>query len=163
MTLIRRQRPVAALVEVEQAPATPTRFRRARMVTSATKHAAARTALDISLKSIAEIEREIDDASERLALAHAEAEQHMRAANISEHSDGVYRATIEEKFTRQDTTIDPKKFKNAVADKDFWACCTIGVTKAQEVLGKKEIATIADVKPAKSLGHVFSVKPVKKK
>jgi hypothetical protein len=104
------------------------------------------------------LEAQLDEVMSHINEEHATVEKLMRDNNLSYHTNGVYEPEIVETFSRQDRTIDPKKFKNAVADKDFWSCVSIPVGAAKKVLSEKELATISDVVPPKLLGYFYKCK-----
>lgn len=167
MKIIRR-RPVAvaaAPAPTSEAPRRVLRF--ANKANNATVRAiaerVARAEIDLELQSLAKEEEALDKAAFALEQRHSSLEAKLRAANLTEHSDGIYKIGIEESFSRQSTTIDAKKFKNAVTDKEFWAVVTVPVTKAKDLLGQKEIDAISEVERAKSLGHVFKLKRLDKR
>lgn len=129
---------------------------------AAEKKAEARKRIDELLKSVAKAEAEIDRAQAVLHPMHQEIEKLLRDHNIESHSNGVYRTEIAETFSRQSTDIDPKKFRAEVPEKIFWDCITVGVTKAKEILGEKEVMRIATVVPGKLTGHIYKFSRVKK-
>lgn len=131
--------------------------------TRAAKAKVARAEIDRFLKLIAEAEYAIDEAVARNNLAYAQIEAIMREHNIEEHSNGVHIALIEQVFSRQTRTIDPKKFKAAVASEDFWKAITVSITEASKILTEKELNTVSDVTPGKSQGFLFKCKRVERK
>lgn len=165
MPIIRRR---AAAVVAQAAPEAPRRVLRfANKSNNATVRAIAerttRAEIDHELQLLAKEEYALDQAAAALEARHQSLEAKLRGANLTEHSNGTYKIGIEESFSRQSTTIDAKKFKNAVSDRDFWAVVTVPVTKAKELLGQKEIDAIAEVERAKSLGFVFKLKKIERK
>lgn len=150
--------------EVSAVPAR--RLRTAHKNTAAARARAASEAkplIEEQMKLIANAEAEIDAAQERLQAAHEEVERLMRSANMSSHDNGVYVASIAEQFSRQQTYVDPKKFRAKVAAEDFWSCVSVEVGKAKGIMGVKEFMAIADIKESQSLGYKFSIKPSKAK
>lgn len=131
--------------------------------TKAMRENEARERINERLARIAEIHRQIDALTEEQEELDARIEDDLRAHNLTSHSDGVFETGIEQKFSRQQTTINPKAFRNAVKDKDFWDSIEVGVGKAKEVLSAKEFAAVATTVPGKSLGHVFYRKAAAKK
>lgn len=156
----------AVAAQVSRAAPTPGRLRFARSDTAASRAVQRRTAteeIDDQLKSVAILEAELDKVHAKLTEHHATIEAMMRENRISEHSDGKYVVAVKESFSRQSITIDPKKFKANVPDKAFWDSITVGVTKAREHIGEKELMRISDVVAGKSTGFVFSLSSVDKK
>lgn len=129
----------------------------------AAREQSARVTLEEDLQSIANVEAEIDVLLEKLGGFHKKVEQTLRDSRMSSYSNGVHVAKLEETFSQQRATVDPKRFKAQVTDKDFWECVSVQVGKAKEVLGEKEFFRIADVVPGKSNGIAFTLKAVKKK
>lgn len=165
--LILRRRKVAAPTEPITRVALVSRTARPRVANNASTREqaakAARERIDQHMLRLAEVHRLMDELSDEQDTLHARIEDELRGANLSEHSDGVYRATVEEVFSRQTTTIDPKKFRAKVADRTFWETVEVPVGKAKGVMSLKEYNEIADVVSGKSMGYVFKIKPVERK
>lgn len=122
-----------------------------------------RTQINEQLKLIANAEHAIDEAQAAITAAHEKVDQLMRSVNLSEHTNGVHVATIEEQFSRQQRTIDPQKFRNAVPNEVFWKSLSISIEKAKDHLSDKEINRIATVVPGKSMGYTLKISRVKVK
>lgn len=131
--------------------------------TRAAKARVGREEIDQLLKLIAESEYQIDEAVARNELAYKRIEEILREHNLSEHSNGVHRAFLEQVFTRQTRTIDPKKFRAAVASDDFWKAVSVSISVAETMLTEKEMNAITDVVPAKANGYVFKCKKVERR
>lgn len=123
----------------------------------------ARARIDAQLKLVSEANDKIDSAQQEIAQAYKIIEAQLRLVNISEHDDGLYRARLREHFTRQQRTIDPKRYRNKVSNDAFWGSIEVSVTKAAEFLTDKEINDIADVKPGVSSGFKLEVDKIKRK
>lgn len=126
----------------------------------------ARAEIDTQLKLIAAAENAIDDAMADIEAARKAIESKLRDNNLTSHSNGLYFAELVEQFTRQSRTIDPKKFRNAVANDVFWESIAVNIGKAEQHLTEKELTAISDVIPSRSSGIVLKVKkrePVKRK
>lgn len=169
-TTLLRRRSIRADVPAAPSAETPVSHAprlRLRVANNAASRAQAdrsvRNEIDEQLQLIASLDIEIDQLMEKLQGAHAKIEKLMSQGKINDHSDGNYNASIVEVFSRQKTVIDPKRFKAQVGEKEFWACVEVPVGKAEEILGKKELARISDVTPGKSTGYQFKLKKVEAK
>lgn len=148
----------------QQAPARRLRFATANNAATRAEAAnKARAEIDVLLQSIAKIDQTIDDAVAQTEQIHAQIEQHLRASNLSAHSDGYYEVGIVESLTRQSRTIDPKKYKNQVSNDVFFSTIDVSIGKAAEHLAQKEIDAISEVVPARSLGFKFKIKKIERK
>ncbi len=169
MALIRRRIPVSVTPVPAPRPATVTRpARRIRVVrnnaaTRAQQAQEARETVNEHLKLISELDNQLDDLMVRLNAEHAEVERILRGAKIEKHSDGKYTASIEQVVSRQSRTVDPKRFKAAVADADFWGCVSVSVTKAEKVLSERELNEISRIEPGKVTGYAFKLKRLEQK
>ena len=134
----------------------PTRLLRFSSL-KAQKTAEARRQAEKLLHLIAEKEQAIDEATDAISQAFAEIEALVREHKLGDVSAGTKTASIVEQMGRSSTHIDPKRFKAAVSDKDFWACVKVQVGEAEKVMSKKEFVQVADVTPAPSLGYVLKV------
>ena len=114
------------------------------------------------LKSISEVEEQIDALTEQLNVLHARVETSMRDARLSTVEGSTKIAEMRESFSRQSITIDPRKYRNKVTQADFWASIEVSVTAARKIMAEKELLGISDVVPAKSLGTRLSVKDKKR-
>lgn len=176
MALIRRSAAIPAvstqeqvLIErVEHAPLESPQ-RRLRVTSSNTAGdraiaaSRARSVVDAQLKLISEAEHEIDEAQTRLTSAWNEVEKAMKDGGITEHSNGVHYAEITENWSRQSRIIDPKKFKNHVANEVFWDSIKVSLEAAGNHLSKVELDSLSDVVPSKLLGRVLKIKKIEPK
>lgn len=124
----------------------------------ATAAAEARREIDEQLKLISTAEHAIDDAQADIASAYRVIEEKLRAHNLTSHSNGSHFAELVEQFSRQSRTLDPKKFRAAVANDVFWDCVSVNIGKAEQHLSEKEILKISDVVPAKLMGIILKIK-----
>lgn len=131
-------------------------------VISVAKEEAARSAVRGDLKSIAEIDAHIDMLVERRDAAIARIDEEMRAALLKTVAGSGLVAALNEKFTRQSRTIDPKKFRNKVTNEAFWGSISVSVQEAKKFLSERELDAVSDVVPAQSLGVVLTVSDAKK-
>lgn len=115
------------------------------------------------LKLISQAYADIDEATAKIDEASKVIEARLKSVNMTEYSDGVLKACIEETFSRQSTYIDPKKFRAAVESDAFWSSIKVLLEEASKHLSKTELARISDVTPGKRTGTRFTVKPVDKK
>lgn len=166
MPLVRRSPPVAK-TPVVTAETRPPLLRRLRVVANNAglrqrQAQQAREEIDLHLKSIATLDDRIDSLLVELNAEHAKVEELLRAAKIDEHSDGRYKAMIEPVATRQSRTVDAKRFKNAVADKDFWSCIKVNITEAAKILSERELNDISTIEPGKITGYAFKLKRLDK-
>lgn len=159
-SILRRRTVTTNPAAVVQAPG----VRRLRFATAdnaasrLAKATVARTQIDNLLQSVAKTEAALDAAMAELQNEHAKIEDLMRANNITAHSNGVYKLGIEEQHSRMSRTIDPKRFRAQVIDKDFWACVEVSVTKAKALMTDRELDAVAVTTPAKSTGFHFKIK-----
>lgn len=169
MALIRRRVPVSVTPVPAPRPAIVNRpARRIRVVrnnaaTRAQQAQEARESINVHLKSIANLDSQLDDLMVQLNAQHAEVEAILRKAKIDKHSDGAYVASIEAVVSRQSRTVDPKRFKAAVADVDFWGCVSVSVTKAEKVLSERELNEISKIVPGQVTGYAFKLKRLESK
>ena len=178
MLIRRRSRPVQEPTPTETqsepevaAPQTQVQqlvFRHRQTSGNTPAHKAARTdvaraQINEQLKLIANAEHAIDEAQAAINAAHERVDQLMRSVNLSEHTNGVHVATIEEQFSRQQRTIDPQKFRNSVPNDVFWKSLSISIEKAKDHLSDKEFNRIATVIPGKSMGYTLKINRVKVK
>lgn len=131
--------------------------------TRALKAGVARTEIDELLQVVAESDRAIDEAVATNEVAYKAIEKLLRDNNLSSHSDGVYTAEIVEQFSRQSRTVDPKKFRAHVDSDMFWAAIKVNLGEAEKLLTEKELNSISDVVPSKSMGHCFKLKRSERK
>lgn len=183
--LITRTRPVAPVVQAQKPTARRMVFARSKVdvasilasaagkiprttsVDSAASREAtaarAKVVIETNLKLISEAERKIDEATLEITQAYKIVEAQLKLAGLDAHSNGVLVASLVEKWTRQSRTIDPKKFRNKVANEVFWSSISVNLTKAGEHLTDKELTDMSDVVPGKSQGFSLEIKPVKVK
>jgi hypothetical protein len=112
------------------------------------------------LKLISQAYAEIDAATASIDEMSKVIEARLRSVNMTEYSDGVLRAGIDDVFSRQSTYMDPKKFRNAVESDAFWSSIKVVLAEASKHLSKTELARLSDVTPGAKIGSSFSVKPV---
>lgn len=115
------------------------------------------------LKAISNAYKEIDEATARIDACSKVIEARLKSVNMTEFSDGVLRAAIEDTYSRQSTYIDPKKFRAAVESEQFWSSVKVILEEASKHLSKTELAKLSDVTPGKKTGTRFTVKPVDSK
>jgi len=169
MALLRRRVPASVTPVPASRPAVVNRpVRRIRVVqnNAATRAQLAqetRGKINEHLKLIANLDSQLDELMVRLNAEHAEVEALLRKAKIDKHSDGAYIASIEEVVSRQSRTVDPKRFKAAVADSDFWGCVSVSVTKAEKVLSERELNEISRIVPGQVTGYAFKLKRLESK
>ena len=163
--LIRRTRPQTTTGATPDATPTATAPARRLRVTSdrLQRLAEDRQAILEDLKLISDAEGAIDRAQQTIDASVARIEAKMRDHNLPVMDNGTLIAEIKETFTRQQRTLDPKKFRSKVTNAQFWDCIEVSVSKASAYLGDKELNSIADVVPAKSLGYSLKIKPLKAK
>lgn len=152
-----RAKPAAPVVAAAASRALPRRMRLNAAVERETV-TDARPKLDELLQLIAKKEAELDVVQAELDAAHKATEALMREAKINVHSHGNLTALIEQTFSRQSRSIDPKKFRNAVSDAVFWSSIDVSVVKASKHMAPLELARIADTIPGKSTGFTFKLK-----
>lgn len=159
MLLTRSRVKPAATVTIAR-PAVAASPRRMRMAATAERAETqdVRAKLDGLLQLIATKEAALDIVQAELDAAHKATEALMREAKLNVHSHGNLTALIEQTFSRQSRSIDPKKFRNAVSDAVFWSSIDVSVTKASKHMAPLELARIADTVPGKSTGFVFKLK-----
>lgn len=117
----------------------------------------AKVEIEKQLKLISNAHRQIDDAQIISEQAHKVVEAQLRLANLTEHTDGVYKAALVEVWSRQSRTIDPKKFKAHVGDIAFWGSIKVSVEKASEHLTEKELAAVSDIQAGRMTGISLKV------
>lgn len=125
--------------------------------------ATAKEKIDELLQTVAKVDAAIDLAVAQKDKAYKQIEELMRSANLSKHSNGVYDPEIYEAFSRQQRTIKPQKFRNAVTNDVFWECVDVNITRASKHLTEQEINDLSDIVPSKSEGFQFRIKAKKKK
>lgn len=126
------------------------------------QRASAKEQILASLKSISDCDAAIDRAVAEREAELAKIEALMKEHRLPPVENGVLIAELKEKFSRQQTSVDPKKFRNAVAADTFWSCIDVSVTRAKEHMGERELLGISDVKKAESKGVSLEVREVKK-
>lgn len=164
LVMVRRTATPAATKAAPPASAAPHTLRRLRTATSRLQQQdEAATKIRELLKSIAESDAAIDRAVEAKESALAQIEALLRDSKLPLVDDGNLLAELVEKFSRQQRTIKPKKFRTKVTNDQFWDCIDISVVRAAKYLGQKELDAISDVVPSKSLGHQLVVREIKHK
>lgn len=121
----------------------------------------AKEEIEKQLKLISNSYEEIDQAQANVEKAFKVVEALLRLVNLKEHSDGVYKAALEEVWTRQSRTIDPKKFKTRVANDVFWASIRVNLEQAKQHLSEKELMSISDTVPSKATGIQLKIAKIK--
>lgn len=127
----------------------------------ATKRAKAQ--IEKQLKLISDASDQIDSAHLQLEQAYKIIEAQLRLVNLDSHNDGVYVAALIQQWTKQQRTIDPKRYRAKVSNSAFWGSIEVSVSKAKEFLTDREINDIADVKPGVSTGFKLKVEKIKRK
>lgn len=166
MLLVRRRTPNIPPKPATQSATTAPVRRLALAGSASDMHAQrqrAKAEIDKHLKLISDAHRQIDDAQLVSDNSHRVIEAQLRLVNMTEHSDGVYKAAMVEVYSRQSRTIDPKKFKVHVADSVFWGSIKVSVENAKAHLTEKELAAISDVKAGKSTGVQLKVDKLEKR
>lgn len=153
-----RVKPAATIAVQKPSVSAAPRRMRVNATTERNDMQATREKLDALLQLIARKEAELDIVQADLDAAHKATEALMREAKLNVHSHGNLTALIEQTFSRQSRSIDPKKFRNAVSDAVFWSSIDVSVTKAARHMAPLELARIADTIPGKSTGFVFRLK-----
>lgn len=102
-----------------------------------------------SLKSIAKIQATIEQLQKNLTPQIDQLQADMVKAKLVFLDCDDATADIVRSAGKSQVTINPKKFYAKVAEEDFFACCTIGVTKAKAVMGQKELDRISTTVPGK--------------
>lgn len=170
MPIVRRSRvtptPGASIVPPTRPGVAP--IRRLRVVrnnaaTRAQQADTARERMDAHLQTIANLDVELDDVMARLEKEHEAVEKILRESKLGKHSDGKYTVSIDEVVSRSSRTVDPKRFKASVTDKDFWGCVSVSVTKAEKVLSERELNEISRIEPGKVTGYAFKLKRIERK
>ena len=163
-----RHLPRRVQVAVASAPPIPPRvvMRRTLRVTSnntaihrAERLKVVRAEIDEALQALAKNEQQLDEVMAEQERIHGVIEKLLRDNNLNVHHDAHYETGIAEAFSRQSTYVDPKKFKAAVSNADFFKCIEVMLGKAREVMAQKELDRISDITPGKSQGFKFYVKP----
>lgn len=160
-----RPRPVAAVAAAPTATATTVApQRRLRMASDRLDRLAAdkQTMLE-QLKLISDAHAAIESAQANIDTAHAKLEALMREHKMATFDNGALIAEIQEQFSRQKRTVDPKIFRSKVTADDFWKCVSVDITKAEQFMGARALNGIADVVPSKSTGHVLKIRELKRK
>ena len=160
--LITRRRNSAPVVQMETVHAEPVKPKTVAIHATASTKVTARRDIERQLKLIADAERAIDDATIQIERSREDIERLLRLSGLESHTDGVRIASLIEQFTKQSRTIDPQKYRNAVAADVFWKTIDVSLTRAKEFITDKEIDAIADIVRAKSLGTKLVIKEVKR-
>ena len=162
--LIRRSRPtVKPATEAAPAQASASPIRKLRLTSDkVARMQADRQAILEDLKLISESEAAIDRAQQAIEVAMARIEERMREHRMTTIDNGDRIAEMVEGFSRQQRTIDPKKYRSKVTNDQFWGSIEVSVTKAKQFLGEKELNGISEVVSAKSLGFKLKVRELTK-
>lgn len=127
------------------------RIRRVRNDVAKLKANKANTAImkDL-LQSIAKLQEEAACATREAAERETALFGLMTAGAVDrvEVADAV--AEVTQSAGKASNIIDVKAFRKKVSDDDFLACISVGVTKAKEVLGQKELDKITTTIPGKT-------------
>lgn len=104
------------------------------------------------LKSIAENQIEIDRLSKVVAGLTTGLMQDMKAGKLSHVENSIAFVDIVRSAGKASNVIDVKAFFKKVggATDDFFAAVSIGVTKAKDILGQKELDKITTTTPGKA-------------
>jgi hypothetical protein len=100
-----------------------------------------------TLQSIAKMQATIVQLQANISPLVEQLEEQMVKAKMTTLECAEAIAAITRSAGKASTTIDAKKFYDVVDEDDFFACVTVGVTKAKTVLGQKEIDKISTKVP----------------
>ena len=113
-----------------------------------------------ALKDIAEAEKMIDRAQEKMGSAYEMLDALMRQFKWPIIDDGEYIVKLSETYSNQVRKVDAQKFRNAVTNDQFWKSIDVSITRAKEFLTDKEITALSDVIPSVSQGFKLKVLPL---
>ena len=105
--------------------------------------------MDDLMKSIANSQDEVAKLGIKITADLAALHKLMGAAKTKFHQVENIVAEVYCPAGRATNVIDPKKFKKAVSEKDFWESVTVGVTKAKALLPDKVVAGMTKTIPGK--------------
>lgn len=102
------------------------------------------------LQSIAQLQEKAAEATRESAEKEATLFTLMHNGSVDrvEGEDAI--AELTQSAGKATNIIDVKAFRKTVSDEDFLACISVGVTKAKEVLGQKELDRITTTIPGKT-------------
>lgn len=100
-----------------------------------------------TLKSIAKMQATIASLESNIAPLLESLQKDMEAAKLVFLECDTATADIVRSAGKSSNVINAKKFFDKVEEDDFFACATISVTKAKEILGQKELDKITKKTP----------------
>lgn len=100
-----------------------------------------------TLRSIAKMQETIAQLNANIAPLMEKLEASMIKMSVLSVSAGNAIAEFTQSAGKTQNIIDPAKFFKKVTEEDFFACCSISVTKAKDLMGKKELERISDSIP----------------
>lgn len=168
MLIVRRRIPATTQVQVEvERPVVKAAVKPRSLIAGSasdmhTRTEKAKLQIEAQLKLISNAYTAIDQAQEQVDQAFKIVEAQLRLVNLTEHTDGVYRAALEEVWTRQSRTVDPKKFRAHVAADVFWDSIKVSLEKVKEHISEKELNNISDIVASKMTGRALKVSKVSK-
>lgn len=119
--------------------------------------------LDELLQSIAKLQLEVDEATQRKVDFEKQVEKLMRGYKIPKHEWGELVAQIVDTFSRTSKEVDPQKLYNKLNEKDFFSCVKVQLTELAKIMSEKEIEAIATIEHSKKTGDKFEIVRPKKK
>jgi hypothetical protein len=163
-TLVQVAKPATSVVTHATKPAPPAAPSRLRMTSRhVSEYKNAVEEIRGQLKLISESNAQIDSAQENIDAANAKIDALMRRHRLEQVDNGTLIAEITEQFSKQQRTIDPKKFRANVGLETFYACVSVNISKAEEHLSKRAVNEISDIVPSRSLGSTLKIKELGKK
>ena len=113
-------------------------------------NSAAKGILEDTLKSIAKLADQAAKINAEIAQKETELFDMMLKNKFEKVEVEAATAEITQSAGKSTNIIDVKAFRKKVSDDDFLACISVGVTKAKEVLGQKELDKITTTIPGKT-------------
>ena len=107
----------------------------------------------------AEITAQMEKLQAEMTELGTEAAGLMNFLKVDElHCPGLGTHTYKPPVTRGTNVVDPKGFMELAGENAFWAVAQVGITKAKEHLGEKELATITTQTPGAKKPAVYGWK-----
>lgn len=113
-------------------------------------NSAAKAIMEDSLKSIAKLQEQAEKIRIELAQKETVLFDMMVKNKFEKVEVDAAVAEVTQSAGKSTNIIDVKAFRKKVSDDDFLACISVGVTKAKEVLGQKELDKITTTIPGKT-------------